>query len=161
MEILDLKTIYPNSFIDYIGRRVAKITLHGKKPKNRLNQRLKIEEVSISEYIFDPVNNRTIITVNSGGRPFLPVEGENIPPTPTIKKPPKSASNNNQDVNDFIMLPEMGEEHNWKEDYPHENGCYKNNCGGCGKDFFGHKNRIRCKPCMKVYMSSDNIELPQ
>ncbi len=35
----------------------------------------------------------------------------------------------------------------WKEDFKHENGNYKCNCGKCGNHFYGHKRRVRCKLC--------------
>lgn len=35
----------------------------------------------------------------------------------------------------------------FKEDYPHENGQYINQCMECGSQFMGHKRRCWCKMC--------------
>ncbi len=34
------------------------------------------------------------------------------------------------------------------EDFDHENENYQNKCSVCGKMFFGHKRRTRCKLCI-------------
>ena len=36
----------------------------------------------------------------------------------------------------------------YTEDFHHENGNYQNKCSVCGKMFFGHKRRTRCKLCV-------------
>lgn len=38
-------------------------------------------------------------------------------------------------------------EHNWSEDFKHENGNYENVCKVCNVLFFGHKRRVVCKKC--------------
>ena len=39
----------------------------------------------------------------------------------------------------------------WKEDFSHENGQYKNNCFYCGSPFMGHKRRVVCRECAEKY----------
>ncbi len=38
-------------------------------------------------------------------------------------------------------------EHDWPEDWIHENGNYMRNCIHCATRFFGHKRRVTCKQC--------------
>ena len=161
MEILDLKTIFSNSFIDYVGRRTAIITLQGKRKKNRLNQRLKIEGISIVKYEFDSINSKTILEVRSMDKPFLPVEEEidkkDLPSEGKFYEDSQKIIVKTPEVADIIeFFPEMAADHNWKEDYSFENGCYKNTCGGCDKTFYGHKRRTRCKPCMKAHVAASD-----
>lgn len=37
----------------------------------------------------------------------------------------------------------------WIEDFDHENGYYQNNCRDCKLNFFGFKQRMWCKACIK------------
>lgn len=39
-------------------------------------------------------------------------------------------------------------EHDWIEDYDHENGDYDQTCPQCGTEFMGHKRRTECKACV-------------
>lgn len=38
-------------------------------------------------------------------------------------------------------------DHDWPEDFKHENGNYICKCSICGVDFRGHKRRLICKKC--------------
>lgn len=42
-------------------------------------------------------------------------------------------------------LPKI--EHDWTEDFEHENGSYQNKCSRCNVLFKGHKRRVMCKSC--------------
>ena len=35
----------------------------------------------------------------------------------------------------------------WPQDFPDENGNYRNQCGTCGEMFTGHKRRMCCRVC--------------
>ena len=41
----------------------------------------------------------------------------------------------------------MSTEHNWPEDFSHENGNYNNDCYMCKTVFIGHKRRHVCRVC--------------
>lgn len=44
-------------------------------------------------------------------------------------------------------------EHDWPEDFIHENGNYQNKCCHCKTLFIGHKRRQSCKKCSEDGMS--------
>lgn len=48
-------------------------------------------------------------------------------------------------------------EHDWPEDFPHENGNYENKCGQCSATFFGYKRRMTCKACVDA-MTKFNLK---
>lgn len=47
-------------------------------------------------------------------------------------------------------------ERDWPEDFPHENGNYRNICGQCKEDFIGHKRRPACRKC-----TSEIVKVPK
>lgn len=45
------------------------------------------------------------------------------------------------------LLPKIGSERDWIEDFNHENGKYLSQCGTCAHHFYGHMSRFLCKLC--------------
>lgn len=45
------------------------------------------------------------------------------------------------------IMRENATDHDWPEDFDHENGTYRNNCTSCQTEFMGHKRRVTCKVC--------------
>lgn len=52
----------------------------------------------------------------------------------------------------------MNSERDWPEDYPHENGNYRNVCVRCNEVFHGHKRRYACKSCVGVKSEREKLK---
>ena len=51
-------------------------------------------------------------------------------------------------MNDKNAFPDSPvSDHDWPEDFSHENGDYECKCLTCGSTFRGHKRRVICKTC--------------
>jgi hypothetical protein len=51
----------------------------------------------------------------------------------------------------------MSTEHNWPEDFSHENGNYNNDCYICKTVFIGHKRRVVCRVCATPQSIRDQL----
>ena len=44
-------------------------------------------------------------------------------------------------------MRENATDHDWPDDYDHENGTYRCRCVTCETEFIGHKRRTTCRKC--------------
>ena len=72
---IELRKTFPNSFIDYLGRRACKVMIGGRHKGKDLQSKFPSENlVNVSDVIFDKENSRTTFFIHSyGSSYFLPI----------------------------------------------------------------------------------------